>query len=117
MMVPRNGHRSREFQPVVSMGFLSFFRRDDSLVVDRAPVNDGALAERVRRIRCDAGLRERVLDAVDLSRDRFEEPEYPEQQLYSSGFISTRDMIVSERFHQAAPQMRVHFARTFGDYA
>lgn len=57
------------------------FRRDDPLVVGRVRVDDEVLAERVRRIRCDAALRERILDAVDLSRDRFEEPEHLEQRL------------------------------------
>jgi exodeoxyribonuclease-1 len=56
-----------------------------------------------------------ALGAVDLSRDRFEEPEYPEQQLYSGGCISNRDMTALDRFHQVAPEHKLDVARTLGD--
>ena len=81
----------------------------------RVPVESEVLAERAHRIRSDADLRDRILDAVDLSRDRFEEPEHPEQQLYSGGFFENRDMMALERFHQVAPAMKLPCARTFDD--
>ena len=73
------------------------------------------LAERVQRIRGDAGLRERVLEAVDLSRDSFAEPEHVEQQLYSGGFISNADAIAMERFHQVAPEQKLQVVGTIRD--
>lgn len=91
------------------------FDHDDPLVIGRVPVESGVLAERAHCIRRDAGLRDRILDAVDLSQDRFEEPVHPEQQLYSGGFFSNRDMIALERFHQVAPELKLHVARTFDD--
>ena len=83
------------------------FKGDDPLVSGRVPVDARTLAERVQRIRSDASLRERILEAVDLSRDRFEEPEHVEQQLYSGGFYSDPDMAALERFHKVAPEHKL----------
>ena len=38
-----------------------------------------------------------------------------EQQLYSGGFISNADTIALERFHQVAPENKLHVVGTIGD--
>ena len=105
------GAKPRPICTIRLNGVPIIFRRDDPLVVGRVPVDD-KVAQRIRR---DAGLRERILDAVDLHRDRFEEPEHTEQQLYSGGFFSDRDVSALERFHQVAPEMKLHVSTTFDD--
>jgi exodeoxyribonuclease-1 len=109
------GPKPRPICSVRLNGVPIVFSGNDPLVSGRVPVEISVLAERAQRIRSDAGLRERVLEAVDLSRDRFEEPEHPEQQLYSGGFISNRDMITLERFHQVAPENKMQVVMMFDD--
>ena len=82
------GPKPRPICTVRLNGVPIVFNGDDPLVSGRVPVDAKTIAERVQRIRRDTGLRERVLEAVDLSRDSFEEPEHVEQQLYSGGFYS-----------------------------
>jgi exodeoxyribonuclease-1 len=88
---------------------------DDVLASGRVPLERSVLAGRMRRIRGDAGLRERILDAVELRRAGFQEPEHPEQQLYSGGFISDYDAAVAQRFHAAVPRTKPQVAATFRD--
>jgi exonuclease I len=109
------GSKPRPICAIRLNGVPIVFDHGDPLVIGRIPVESGVLAERAHRIRRDDGLRDRILDAVNLSRDRFEDPEHREQQLYSGGFFSDRDMTALERFHQVAPEMKLHVARTFDD--
>ena len=109
------GPKPRPICTVRLNGVPMVFNGADPLVSGRVPVDARTLAERVQRIRRDAGLRERVLEAVDLSRDSFEEPEHVEQQLYSGGFITNADMAALERFHQAAPEHKLKVVGTIRD--
>jgi exodeoxyribonuclease-1 len=96
-------------------GVPVIFNIDDPLVRGRHSVDLCEIGKRARRLRADTGLRERILDAVDLHRDRFEEPEHAEQQLYSGGFISNHDMAVLDRFHQVAPESKMAIVDTLRD--
>ena len=109
------GPKPRPICNVRLNGFPIVFNGDDPLVRNRVPVKAEVLAERARCFRRDTGLRDRILDAVDLSRDNFEEPEHPEQQLYSGGFYSDHDMIKMERFHLVVPEQKLDVVRTFAD--
>jgi exodeoxyribonuclease I len=109
------GPKPRPICTVRLNGVPIVFNANDSLVHGRMPIEAEVLVDRALRIRRDACLRERVFEAVDLSRGRFEEPEHIEQQLYSGGFISNRDMLALERFHQAAPENKLQVVRTLDD--
>ena len=80
---------------------------DDPLVCDRLPLELRVVAERVRRIRSNPGVRDRVLDAVDMRRTRFKDSEHIEQQLYSGGFFSDHDIDALERFHKVTPEAKL----------
>jgi exodeoxyribonuclease-1 len=109
------GTKPRPICTVRLNGVPIVFSINDPLVKDRIALDAATLAERARCIRSNVGLRERVLDAVDLKRDSFEEPTYPEQQLYSGGFISDHDTLVAQRFHAAPLASKVQLAATFRD--
>ncbi|HZN44481.1 MAG TPA: exonuclease domain-containing protein [Nitrospiraceae bacterium] len=109
------GPKPRPICTVRLNGFPIVFNGDDPLVRGRVPVEAKVLAERAQQISHDSGLHDRVLEAVDLSRDSFEEPGHPEQQLYSGGFISAPDMIAMERFHLVTPENKLDVVRTFAD--
>ena len=109
------GPKPRPICTVRLNGVPIVFNDDDPLVSGRVPVDASTLAERVQRIRRDTGLRERILEAVDLSRDSFEEPEHVEQQLYSGGFYSNSDKAALERFHQVAPEHKLQVVGTIRD--
>jgi exodeoxyribonuclease-1 len=109
------GPKPRPICRVRLNGVPIIFNGDDPLVSGRVPVEPSLLGERIRRIRHDVGLRERVLDAVDLSRDAFEEPEHVEQQLVSGGFITDGDMAVLKRFHEVGPEDKLQVARRLND--
>ena len=96
-------------------GVPLIFSIDDPLVKGRHPMDLCELGKRAERLRAEPGLRDRILDAVDLSRDSFEEPEHVEQQLYSGGFISDQDMMTLERFHQVAPENKMEVVRSLKD--
>ena len=109
------GPKPRPICAVRLNGFPIVFNGDDPLVHGRVPVDAEVLAQRAQLIRRNSALRDRVLEAVDLSRDSFEEPEHPEQQLYSGGFFSDPDMIAMEQFHLVAPEKKLEVVRTFAD--
>jgi exodeoxyribonuclease-1 len=109
------GPKPRPICTVRLNGVPIVFDANDPLVRGRVPVEAEVLVDRALRIRRDAGLRERVFEAVDMSRGRFEEPEYIEQQLYSGGFISNSDKFALEQFHQTAPENKLQVVRTLDD--
>jgi exodeoxyribonuclease I len=93
------GPKPRPICPVRLNAVPIVFRVDDPLVAGVVPHSVETLLARVRRLQSDPSLRERILTAADLRRAEFSEPEHPEQQLYSGGFITDADMIALNRFH------------------
>jgi exodeoxyribonuclease I len=96
------GPKPRPICPVRLNAVPIVFSVDDPLVGGVVPHTVETLLARVRRLQSDPSLRGRILTAADLRRAEFSEPEHPEQQLYSGGFITDADMIALNRFHACA---------------
>ena len=79
------GTKPRPICPVRLNATPIVLTMSDEFARRRVSIDARILAERVARIRSDAGLRERVLDAVDSRRGSFAAPPHVEQQLYSGG--------------------------------
>jgi exodeoxyribonuclease-1 len=93
------GPKPRPICPVRLNAVPIVFPVNDPLVSGVLPEKVETLLSRARRLRTDPSLRERILVAADLRRAEFSEPEHPEQQLYSGGFITDADMEALKAFH------------------
>ena len=109
------GTKPRPICPVRLNAVPIVFAIDNPIVAGRLPKNIETLLCRARELRTDVGLRDRILEAADLRRSQFGEPEYPEQQLYSGGFISDDDMAALTNFHCCEQSRRLAAVERIGD--
>jgi len=111
------GPKPRPICPVRLNAVPIVFPVDDPLVSSVLPESMETLLSRSRRLHADTDLRERILISADLRRAGFSEPEHPEQQLYSGGFITDADSDALSAFHscnensKAAAAERIHDPR------
>ena len=109
------GPKPRPICPVRLNGVPIVFPVNDPLVSGVLPESIEMLLNRVRRLRTDPGLRDRILTAADLRRAEFSEPEHPEQQLYSGGFITDADMAALRVFHDCEESAKAFTADRIRD--
>ncbi len=77
------------------------FAVDDPIVSAVLPDTVRALVEKAKQLRNNADLIDRIVEAAELRRGKFDAPKYFEQQLYSGGFTTNAEQSVMRDFHQA----------------
>ena len=109
------GTRARPVCPIKTNAMPMLFELGDPLVSDLLPAPAETLIARARAARADAGLRDRLGQAMHLRRQQFPEPEYVEQTLYSGGFVNNSDAALLEKFHSALPENKLSILNEIED--
>ena len=58
------------------------------------------IGQRAERVRGDADLKARIIEAAVATATTYEDSPYIEEQIYSGGFLSPRDEALMNRFHE-----------------
>lgn len=84
----------------------------EGLVMD---LDEGTIAARTRRLKDDPDLCVRLIGIYTASWKNRELPPFPEQRLYSGGFINDADKQRMWEFHEASRESRHHIVESFED--
>lgn len=65
-----------------------------------SPLSPGEITQRAARLRDDAVLKARLIDAAMATATDYQDSPYVEEQIYSGGFVSDSDQALMRRFHE-----------------
>lgn len=65
-----------------------------------SPLNLEEIAQRAARLRDDADLKARLIEAAMATATDYDDSPYVEEQIYSGGFVPRSDEALMERFHE-----------------